>query len=503
MSLSWNIEEATIASVHAAYREGRATVREVVQAYLDRIEALDAAGPGLNSVVTVSATALEEADALDLKYAARGELSGPLHGVPVLVKDQVATGGLRTTYGNRCTAGHVPAEDAPAIARLRAAGAVILGKTTMPDFATSWFSTSSVSGVTKNPYALSRDPGGSSSGTGAAIAANLALVGIGEDTGGSIRLPASFCSLVGVRVTPGLISRQGMSPLVVPQDTAGPMTRTVADAAAVLDVLVGFDPGDDYTAAVRHRRGTGSFAEAAAGGSVRGRRLGVLRGAFGDDADPEAAAVNRVVEAALERLAAAGAELVDVEVPGLMDYVGFTSLYFTRSRQDMNAFFAAHPETGISSVDEIRARGDYDPHLDLFEGITDGPKDPRTDPEYLDRVLAREEFVRAVQGRFVDLDLDAMVFPDVQLAAPTHEDVLGGRWTCLTYPTNTVIASQLHFPAATVPAGFTDGGLPVGLEIMTSGFEETELLALARGVEQVLDARRAPRLEPGADPLTA
>lgn len=178
------------------------TAREVAKAYLDRIEALDAAGPRLNAVVSVSATALEEADALNLKYAAHGKLSGPLHGVPVLVKDQVATGGLRTTHGNGCTAGHVPPEDAPAIARLWAAGAVILGKTTMPDFATSWFSMSSVSGVTKNPYALSHDPGDSNSGTGTAIAANLVLVGRGENTGGSIRLPASFCHLVGVRVPP-------------------------------------------------------------------------------------------------------------------------------------------------------------------------------------------------------------------------------------------------------------------------------------------------------------
>ena len=503
MSLSWNIEEATIDTVQSAYREGKSTVREVVQAYLDRIAALDVDGPALNSVVTVSATALDEADALDLEYAARGELSGPLHGVPVLVKDQVATAGLRTTYGNRATAGHVPERDATAVARLREAGAVILGKTTMPDFATSWFSTSSVSGVTKNPYDLSRDPGGSSSGTAAAIAANLALVGIGEDTGGSIRLPASFCNLVGVRVTPGLISRDGMSPLVVPQDTAGPMTRTVEDAAKVLDVLVGFDPADAYTVAVRQRRRSASFTEAVAGGSVQGRRLGVLRGAFGDPADPETAAVVRVVEDALARLAGAGAELVDVEIPGLMDYVGFTSLYFTRSRQDMNAFFAAHPETGIGGVDEVRANGTYDPHLDLFEGITDGPEDPRTDPQYLDRVLTREDFVRAVQTQFLELGLDAMVFPDVQLAAPTHEDVLGGRWTCLTYPTNTVIASQLHFPAATVPAGFTEDRLPVGLEIMTSSFEETDLLAVARGVEATLDARRAPRLEAVVDPLTS
>ena len=268
MQAAWDLEEATIASVQAAYRGREVSARQVVQGYLDRIAALDAAGPQLNAVVTVSTTALEEADELDRRFEATGDLVGPLHGVPVLVKDQAETAGLRTTFGNQNTADYVPAEDATAVARLKAAGAIILGKTSMPDFATSWFSTSSVTGVTKNPYDLSRDPGGSSSGTGTAIAANLALVGIGEDTGGSIRLPSSFCSLVGVRVTPGLISRRGMSPLVTPQDTAGPMTRTVADAAALLDVLVGFDPADDYTTVARHHRGT-SFSAGLDGADVR------------------------------------------------------------------------------------------------------------------------------------------------------------------------------------------------------------------------------------------
>ncbi|MGQ1797905.1 amidase [Kocuria oceani] len=494
MHTGWDLEEATIASVQAAYRAREVSAREVVQGYLDRIAALDAAGPQLNAVITVSGTALEEADELDRRLEATGELAGPLHGVPVLVKDQAETAGLRTTFGNRNTADHVPAEDATAVARLKAAGAIILGKTSMPDFATSWFSTSSVTGVTKNPYDLSRDPGGSSSGTGAAIAANLALVGIGEDTGGSIRLPASFCNLVGVRVTPGLISRRGMSPLVTPQDTAGPMTRTVADAAALLDVLVGFDQADDYTTVARHHRGT-SFSAGLDGADVAGKRLGVLRGVFPDGTDPDGAAVNTVLDRALERLGAAGAELVEVEIPDLAHYTAFTSLYFTRSRQDMNEFFAAHPEIGLGGVDEVRDTGTYDEHLDLFEGITDGPADPTTDPEYLQRVLSREDFARQVLAVFMEHELDAMVFPDVQLPAPTHEDVLGGRWTCLTYPTNTIIASQLHFPAASVPAGFTEGGLPVGLEIMCADLEEVPLLQIAAAVEGVLGARRAPQLE--------
>jgi len=494
VSLDWDIQEATIDSVQQAYRDGTATARDVVQAYLDRIAALDHAGPELNSVITVSETALDEADALDRAFAATGELTGALHGVPVLVKDQAATAGIRTTFGNINAANYVPTEDATAIKKLKAAGAIILGKTTMPDFATSWFSTSSVSGVTKNPYDLTRDPGGSSSGSGTAVAANLALVGIGEDTGGSIRVPASFCNLVGFRVTPGMISRTGMSPLLVPQDTAGPMTRTVTDAAKLLDVLVGYDPTDNFTTVTRHHRRSGSFTESIKNATVVDKRIGVLRSAFGDDSDSAGAAVNDVIAHALKELAAAGAELVYVEIPRLDHYVSFTSLYFTRSRDDMNRFFAERPEIGISGVDDVRRNGTYDRHLDLFEGITDGPEDPRADPEYLDRLLAREEFARIVTALFIEHALDAVVFPDVKLPAPTHDDVLGGRWTCLTYPTNTVIASQLHFPAVSVPAGFTANGLPVGLEIMSTRFEETTLLHVARGVERVVGARRAPEL---------
>lgn len=491
------IEEATIASVHAGYRAGSFSARELVQAYLDRIEALDRNGPGLNSIISVSDTALDEADALDAALASSGELSGPLHGVPVVVKDQIETAGLRTTFGSAAAADYMPEKDATAIARLRAAGAIILAKTTMPDFATSWFSTSSQSEITKNPYDLSRDPGGSSSGSAAAVAANLGLVGIGEDTGGSIRLPASFCNLVGVRVTPGLISRSGMSSLVVPQDTSGPMTRTVEDAARLLDVMVGYDSQDSYTTVVGVARHEGSFLDGLSEATVAGKRIGILREVFADESDAEGAAVNAVLASALDKLSAAGATLIDVEIPDLMHFVGFTSVYFTRSLQDMNAFIQARPQLGFSGIDELHASGRFHRKLDLFEGIATGPKTAKDDPEYLDRILAQGEFQRSVLAIMVENELDAIAFPDTKLPAPTHEDVYSDRWTCLTYPTNTVIASQLYFPAVTVPAGFTESGLPVGLELMSVPYDEARLLKVARGVEKATDARRAPELSAG------
>lgn len=489
------IEEATIASVLAAYRAGSFTARELVQAYLDRIDALDRRGPTLNSIISVSDTALVEADALDAAFAANGELTGPLHGVPVLVKDQIETAGLRTTFGSSAVVDYLPTKDAAAITRLRAAGAIILAKTTMPDFATSWFSTSSQSEITKNPYDLARDPGGSSSGSAAAVAANLGLVGIGEDTGGSIRLPASFCNLVGMRVTPGLISRAGMSSLVVPQDTSGPMTRTVEDTARLLDVMIGYDPEDSYTTIVGVARQNGSYLDGLEEATISGVRIGILREVFAADSDPEGAAVNSVLGTALDALTAAGATLIDIEIPDLMHYVGFTSVYFTRSLQDMNEFIQARPQLGFSGIDDLHATGRYHRKLDLLEGIASGPRTAKDDPEYLERILAQGEFQRSVLAIMVEHDLDAIAFPDTRLPAPTHEDVYSDRWTCLTYPTNTVIASQLHFPAVTVPAGFTADGLPVGLEFMSVPYDEARLLKVARGVEKVTAARRAPSLD--------
>ncbi|AZC13224.1 amidase [Microbacterium sp. ABRD28] len=487
------IEELTIADVHDAYRRGTFTARELVQAYLDRIDALDRSGPALNSVISVAQDALAQADRLDAELARTGELVGPLHGVPVAVKDQIETADIPTSFGNILAADYLPEKDATAIARLRDAGAIILAKTTLPDFATSWFSTSSRSGITKNPYDLSRDPGGSSSGTATAVAANLALVGIGEDTGGSIRLPASFCGLVGVRVTPGLISRAGMSSLVSPQDTSGPMTRTVADAAALLDVMVGYDPEDSYTGAVVVDGGGSTYADAAAEGTFAGTRLGVLRQAFPDTTDPDGAAALEVIEKALAELRAGGAELIDIEIDRLDEQVGFTSLYTTRSQADMNTFVQARPSLPVASMQAIVDSGDYHEKLDLLEAIVAGPLDPTDDEEYLQRVLAQPAFQRQVLGVMAEHDLDAVVFPDAKLPAPTHADVLGDRWTCLTYPTNTVIASQLLFPAITVPAGHTTGDLPVGLEIMAPPYAERPLIGIAAAVEATLGARRAPR----------
>jgi amidase len=493
---TFSLTEATIDDIHAAYRTNGLTCVELVQRYLDRIAAYDKAGPELNAYVTINADALTEAARLDAAYRKTGKLSGPLHGIPVAVKDQAETKGIPTSFGSIAIKGYVPKEDATIVAKLKQAGAIILGKTALPDFATSWFGYSSVSGETKNPYDLARDPGGSSAGTGAAVAANLAAVGIGEDTGGSIRVPASFDNLVGVRVTPGLISRKGLSPLVVFQDTAGPMGRTVKDTAIVLDAVVGYDPLDPYTTAYAIAGHKGSYTQHLDPDGLKGTRIGVLKEAFGSDDNPDCAQVNAVIRAAINDIKSAGAEIVDVSQPNLMDYVVETSLYITHSRHDINAFLGRNPDLAYSSLDAIYRDGKYHKNLDLIEAIMTGPAKPEDDPEYYRKLAAREAFQRAIVSLVAEHKLDGICFPSCQVLPPTREELNNGRWTVLTFPTNTLIAAQTWMPSICLPAGFTSAGIPVGLEMIVLPYHEPDLFRLGYAFEHATQHRRPPDSAP-------
>jgi Asp-tRNA(Asn)/Glu-tRNA(Gln) amidotransferase A subunit family amidase len=492
----FRLQEATIDDIHSAFRSGGITCRRLVELYLARIEAYDKSGPELNSILTLNPKALEEAEDLDRSFERNGEFVGPLHGVPVLVKDQAETAGIRTTFGSVAFEEHVPEEDATAVKRLKEAGAVILAKTNLPDFATSWFAYSSAGGVTKNPYALDRDPGGSSGGTGAAVAANLGAVGIGEDTGGSIRVPSSFDNLVGVRVTTGLISRKGLSPLVVFQDTAGPMTRTVKDAAILLDVMVGYDPADPFTAAATLARDAGNYADGLSEGSLRGVRIGVVREAFGPDDDPDSGQVNRVVEEALEAMRGAGAEIVDpVSVPNLQHFIGVTSLYLSQSRYDIDSFLAER--LGSHTVSALYDSKRFHPRLDLFTTIAEeAPEDPEEDPDYHRGLAAREEFRRTILNVMASQDLDALVYPNSQVLPPTREELDDWKWTVLTFPTNALIAAQADLPSISLPAGFAEGGVPVGFELVGKPYGEADLLKLAYAYEKEAGRRRPPQSAP-------
>ena len=492
--MAFRVEEATISGIHEAYRSGDLSAAELVSRYLARIEAYDRNGPALNSVINVNPRAVEEAEALDRAFADSG-LTGPLHGIPVVVKDQVETADIITTFGSIAAKDYLPAKDATAIRMMREAGAIILAKTAMPDFATSWFGYCSAIGETKNPYDLERDPGGSSGGTGCAVAANLGAIGLGEDTGGSARLPASFDNLVGLKVTPGLISRAGMSPLVIFQDSAGPMCRTVTDTAKLLQVVAGFDPEDPYTSTALVA-GNVDYVACLDKDALSGKTIGVVRSAFGDSSNPNAAVVNAVIEDALGALKGAGATLVDVEIPDLMDHILYSSLYINHSRSAIDEFMASRPSLAAESVRALIDTKQYHPMLDLLEEIAEGPEDPYSDPEYYPRYTTSEKFRRIVINQMGKAGAAALVYPTTQVQSPRRDDLNAGQWKTLEFPTNTLIGAQTWMPAISVPAGFTPGGVPVGMEILGLPYREDDLLALAYSFEQATQHRRAPASSP-------
>ncbi|KAB1188361.1 MULTISPECIES: amidase [Haloferax] len=496
----FDVTEKTIDDVHTAYESDELTCRELVESYLERIDAYDTNGPELNSIITVNPNATARADELDAAFDEDGFV-GPLHGIPIVVKDQVETADIRTTFGSEAFADYHPTANATLITKLEAAGAVILAKTNLPDWATSWFGYSSIIGRTKNPYDLARDPGGSSSGTGAAVAANLGTVGIGEDTGGSIRLPAAYNNLFGLRVTPGLLSRNGMSPLVVSQDTPGPMARTAKELAQILDVTVGYDAEDEYTAVNELTEDAGHYVDSLDADALSGARIGVLRDAFGDEDDPESGPVTRKVNEAIETMADAGAEIVDpVEVPDLDTHLENTSLYILQSKRDLNEFFAARDDAPVDSVAELYESGQYHEILDLLIGIAEeGPEDPTEDPDYWKSVAAQLQFQRTVLNVYAAHDLDILLCPDVQVIPPTAEAIEAGELDTLTFPTNTILASQAGLCAVSVPTGLTDDGHPVGVELIGKPYRETTVLSLAYAFEQVADPRVPPTTAPPLD----
>src|SRR5215468_8868721 len=306
--LIW-MQEATIADILAAFKAKDLTCRQLVEMYLDRIEAYDRKGPALNAIVMVNPNALATADALDAKFAQSG-LAGPLHCVPVIVKDNYDTVDMPTSAGSLSLKESIPLRDAFQVRKLREAGALILAKSNMAEFAWSPFETvgSLLPGYTRNPYALDRVPAGSSGGTAAAVAASFGAVGLGTDTGNSIRGPSSHTSLVGIRSTMGLTSRDGIVPLFLNRDIGGPMARTMADAVAIFDVIAGYDPGDPVTAASQGKR-PDSYLKFLDPDGLKGSRVGVLRQLFmGPDTDPEIA---KLLERALADMKRQGAEIID------------------------------------------------------------------------------------------------------------------------------------------------------------------------------------------------
>ncbi|OTB12318.1 hypothetical protein K445DRAFT_25890 [Daldinia sp. EC12] len=497
------VREITIQQAHDGFRNGKFTAKELTGVFLERIAKWDKSGPRINSTMALSVTALEEAGALDAYLKANGRLKGKLHGIPILVKDQADTKGMITTYGSAVAKNNIPDEDAFVVTRLKQAGAVVLGKTTMAEWATVWFSANGATDYefTKNPYNLDHDVGASSGGSGAAVAANFTILAVGEDTGGSIRVPSSFCNIVGLRPTPGLISRTGFCPLIKTQDTPGPMARTVTDCALMLDCMVGFDPRDEFTgfaatAAALGLPSGGSYAAFLQDGvkKIRSAKIGVVRQKFGLDSDPFCKAVNGVVLAAIDKLQNGGATFVDVHIKNLDHYMSYPLTYLQRSRSDINSFLATKPHLPRDIADILPEKTDV-PYMSTLCAVAHGPKDPRDDPTYLDRILQRDEFKRKIDCLMTFRDLDALILPDVRVPPPRFEDATSGRFMKNgeeDFPTNTYLASVIRHPAISVPVGFTEDGLPVGMELIGLEHQEQHLLELAYGIETIVGGRKAP-----------
>ena len=498
---SFDLEEITLAGLEQGFRSGLFTSRAVTEWYLARIQAMDKDGPRVNAVIELNPEALSIAGAMDRERTGKGP-RGPLHGVPVLIKDNIDTADrMMTTAGSLALEGSIAARDSFVAERLRSAGAVILGKTNLSEWANfrSTHSTSGWSGrggLTHNPYALDRNPSGSSAGSGAAASANFCAVAVGTETDGSVTAPASVNGLVGIKPTVGLISRSGIIPISHSQDTAGPMARTVRDAAILLSALTGVDPRDPATAASQGNSQP-DYTKFLDSHGLKGARLGVERKFFGGNAEAD-----RIVEQCLALMKSEGAEIID---PAILPSHGKydddeEQVLLYEFKSDLNAYMA-----GLSSTVRVRLLADLiafnREHRDrempyfgqeLFEKAQE--KGPLTDRAYRD---ARAKCVKLSRAEGIDAllkqyKLDAIVAPTTTPAA-LNDLVLGdANWPACTTP-----AAVAGYPHITVPAGFVRG-LPVGISFFGSAWSEPALLKLAYAFEQASKARKPPRFAASA-----
>ena len=498
----FELEEITIPELQEGMKSGRFSARSLVEKYTARIEEIDKRGPAVNAIIELNPDALSVADALDQERKAKGP-RGPLHGVPMLIKDNIDTADrMMTTAGSLALVGSKPPKDSFVVQRLRAAGAVILGKTNLSEWANtrSSHSTSGWSGrggLTRNPYALDRNPCGSSSGTGAGIAANFAAAGIGTETDGSIVCPSSSNGLAGIKPTVGLVSRAGIIPISHSQDGAGPMCRTVRDAAIVLSALTGVDPDDAATAASAGKTQM-DYAQFCDADGLKGARIGVARKYFGFND-----AVDALMEQALDVMKKQGATLVDpadVETLGKFDD-SEAQIMMYELKADLNAYLArlgpGAPVRTLKDIIDFNERNHHKemPYFgqDLF--LKAEAKGPLTEKEYLDAVaknhqLARVEGIDAVMDKH---HLDALVGPTGGPAwltdLVTGDHFSGGSSNA---------AAVAGYPNINVTAGFLSG-LPVGVSFFGRAWSEPTLIKLAYSFEQATKARKAPRFLPSIE----
>ena len=487
---SFELIEATIPQLQAALTSGTVTSRDLVSMYSARIEAYDQKGPALNAISVINPNAPAEADARDAERRV-GAPRGALHGIPVIVKDNYDTTDLQTAAGSRSLAGWAPPDDAFLVKKLREAGAVIIAKSNMHEFAYGITTLGSLFGQTRNPYALDRNPGGSSGGTGAAIAADFAAVGMGSDTCGSIRIPASHNSLVGIRGTQGLASRSGIIPLSSTQDIGGPIARTVTDLAIVLDATVGYDPNDAQTAASVGNvpRSYTDYLQLTA---LRGARIGLLTAMLARD--PVDAEVAEVVRGAVEEMKGQGAEIVEVSIPDLSDLLTDRANGFLIIRLDfkfdLNAYLAAHPSAPVRTLEEVLASGKFHPAVETNLRNSQSVESRDTE-EYLAHIVKRNVLREAILKAMADNRVEALAYPTIRRKA----NVIGQ----MQMGTNCHLSANSGLPAIVVPGGFTPDGLPVGVELLGRAWSEPQLIKLAYAYEQATRHRRPPDSTPDLD----
>jgi amidase len=483
---SFDVTEKSITQLQAAMASGQVTSEQLASSYVARITAYDQAGPRLNSVIFVNPRAAADARELDRERRERGP-RGPLHGIPVLVKDNFETADMPTTGGSLALAGIVPAQDAYQVRMLRRAGAVLLGKVNLHELALGLTSVSSYGGQTLNPYDRTRAPGGSSGGSGVAAAACFAAFTMGTDTSGSIRIPSSHNSIVGLRPSLGLSSRAGIIPFGHTQDTGGPMARTVEDIALILDATAGYDAADPSTAASSGRMPR-TYVSSLKAGALKTARIGVLTEFFGTA--PEDGDVAAVVRRAIDEMKTLGATAIDVEVPDLAKLVAAANLL----TQELKFYLGAYLKNAgayASSVGDLLDSGLHSTSLQGILDIANGTADDYlSGDDYKARLTARDTLGKAVVAVMDANRLDAIVYPTIRRIAP----VIGGAQA----GSNAALSANTGFPAISVPAGFTPNGFPVGVELIGRPFAEPTLLALAFDYEQGTHHRRPPVLDVAA-----